>query len=61
MISINNQPKEGKMKRLILLSVLAFVFWFTFGLFPTNAKAEDVEYPSYFYGINSALAILQLL
>jgi len=32
------------MKKLILLSVLAFVFSFTFGLYPNNAKAEDVEY-----------------
>ena len=32
------------MKKFILLSALAFVFSFTFGLYPNNAKAEDVEY-----------------
>jgi len=32
------------MKKFILLSVLAFIFSFTFGLYPDNAKAEDVEY-----------------
>ena len=32
------------MKKLIILSVLAFVFTFTIGLYPNNAKAEEVEY-----------------
>ena len=32
------------MQKLIMLSVLAFVFTFTFGLFPNNADAEDIEY-----------------
>ena len=32
------------MKKLLLLSVLAFVFTLTFGLYHSNANAEDVEY-----------------
>ena len=42
------------MKKLILLSVITFVFSFTFGLYPNNAKAEDVEYQvvNYLDGVN---------
>ena len=37
------------MKRLILLSVLAIVLSLTFGLYPNNAKAEDIEYQTVAY------------
>ena len=40
------------MKKLILLSFLAFVFSFTIGLYSNNANAEDVEWKVTSYLVN---------
>ena len=40
------------MKKLILLSVLVFVFSFTIGFYSNNANAEDIEYKVTTYIVN---------
>jgi hypothetical protein len=38
------KPKEGKMKKVFMLSVFAIVIAITIGFTSTDANAEDVEY-----------------
>ena len=54
--SLCQQPTKGgkRMKKLFLLSTIAFVFTITMGFFLNNAQAEEVEYQvvNYLVGVN---------